>query len=112
MKKFVFSVVLLFIFISIPVLACDYVSKENIVLEGKVIEVDQCISRLLVVLNNAGIKTLESCCGHGRTDGYILTTDFFLIISKERGFDAVGRYSQFNLIAEDNAEKSSKARDK
>jgi hypothetical protein len=35
-------------------------------LGGKLRPVDQCISLLILQINLAGIKTIGSCCGHGK----------------------------------------------
>ena len=35
-------------------------------LDGKLKPVDQCISLLILQLNLFGIKTIGSCCGHGK----------------------------------------------
>ena len=37
--------------------------------------VDRCIAPLVAALNNAGIWTASSCCGHGREDGEIILQD-------------------------------------
>ena len=39
------------------------------------VPVDSCIAPLVQALNDAGIKTLASCCGHGKGDGDILLAD-------------------------------------
>lgn len=40
-------------------------------------------------LNKGGIETISSCCGHGRTDGYIYCKNYLLVVSKERNEIAV-----------------------
>ena len=37
--------------------------------------IDRCIAPLVQVLNNAGIYTANSCCGHGKGDGSIILHD-------------------------------------
>lgn len=37
--------------------------------------VDRCIAPIVEALNNAGILTASSCCGHGKTDGSIMLQD-------------------------------------
>lgn len=37
--------------------------------------VDRCIAPIVKALNDAGIYTAGSCCGHGKTDGSILLQD-------------------------------------
>lgn len=34
--------------------------------------VDACISRIVQALNDGGVCTIASCCGHGKGDGSIL----------------------------------------
>lgn len=35
------------------------------------VPVDACISHLVSMLNEAGVKTTGSCCGHGKAEGSI-----------------------------------------
>lgn len=37
--------------------------------------VDTCIAPIVMALNDAGIRTSQSCCGHGKTDGSISLWD-------------------------------------
>lgn len=39
--------------------------------DGRVVEVDACIAPLLQALNDAGIQTIDSCCGHGKREASI-----------------------------------------
>lgn len=41
----------------------------------KNIQVDGCISGILRALNNEGVSTLASCCGHGNSPGSIVLQD-------------------------------------
>ena len=67
------------------------------------VELDSCISQLVVALNEGGIKTTSSCCGHGKTDGYILCEDYLLIVCKERGEEVVNPYKRdWNEMAKIN----------
>ena len=34
-------------------------------------KIDKCIAPIVRALNSNGIYTTQSCCGHGKTDGYI-----------------------------------------
>jgi len=45
---------------------CEHNTYAYIWLDGKLQAVDQCISLLILQLNLSGIKTIESCCGHGK----------------------------------------------
>lgn len=38
-------------------------------------DIDSCIAPIVKALNDAGIATISSCCGHGREDGMILLAD-------------------------------------
>lgn len=42
---------------------------------SKKIEVDACIIQLVQALNDAGIETVASCCGHGNSPGSIVLRD-------------------------------------
>jgi len=42
---------------------------------GKLYNVDRCISELVLALNRKGIKTVASCCGHGKRPGNIVLED-------------------------------------
>jgi hypothetical protein len=48
------------------------------------IEVDACIAPIVKALNEAGVETIGSCCGHGKTDGSILLADGRELIIKAR----------------------------
>lgn len=45
---------------------CEHNTYSYLWLDGKLQAVDQCISLLILQLNLVGIKTIESCCGHGK----------------------------------------------
>ena len=50
----------------------------------KVVAIDTCIAPMVKALNNAGIVTISSCCGHGKSAGSIMLADGReLIIKKE-----------------------------
>ena len=51
---------------------CQRGEFEYCVVKGMRIEVDRCIAPIVNALNGAGIETVESCCGHGETEGHIL----------------------------------------
>jgi hypothetical protein len=44
------------------------------------VRVDACIATLVDALNNAGILTRQSCCGHGKCDGRIDLQDGRVLI--------------------------------
>lgn len=41
----------------------------------KIAQIDRCIASLVNALNLAGIRTDGSCCGHGKTPGWIVLND-------------------------------------
>ena len=46
---------------------CEHNTYSYVWLDGKLKAIDQCISLLVLQLNLFGIKTINSCCGHGKT---------------------------------------------
>lgn len=36
---------------------------------------DRCIAPLVKALNDGGLKTITSCCGHGQLPGYVVFAD-------------------------------------
>lgn len=47
-------------------------------------DIDSCIAPIVQALNDAGIYTAQSCCGHGKGDGEILLHDGRIIVIKKR----------------------------
>lgn len=45
---------------------CNHNEHSYVWLDGKLIAIDRCIALLILQLNLVGIKTLNSCCGHGK----------------------------------------------
>ena len=45
---------------------CEHNTYSYLWLDGKLQAVDSCIFILILQLNLAGIKTINSCCGHGK----------------------------------------------
>lgn len=52
---------------------CEW--NEQFEYEGKKFAVDSCIAPLIKALNDVGIKTVASCCGHGKRPGNIALKD-------------------------------------
>lgn len=48
--------------------------------------IDACILSTLHKLWNAGVKTIESCCGHNLTPGYIAVTEDSIIAMELMGY--------------------------
>ena len=56
------------------------------------VRVDACIAPIVEALNNDGILTRQSCCGHGKHDGSIELQDGrVLIIQRWKGFNMTWR---------------------
>jgi len=43
--------------------------------QGRRQEIDNCVLPELKILWSQGIKTIESCCGHNKSNGYIAVAD-------------------------------------
>ena len=56
-------------------------------LNGRLQEVDICIAKIVAALNAANIRTVASCCGHGKIPASIVLEDGREIIIKERKHD-------------------------
>lgn len=69
-------------------------SFRHLVLNGKECRIDSCIADIVLALNDCGIKTIASCCGHFNRWGNIVLDDGReLIIAPDydsaRAFDKV-----------------------
>ncbi len=51
---------------------CNTTKNVHLTL-GHDVQVDACIARFVQALNDAGIQTSTSCCGHGHADASFLT---------------------------------------
>lgn len=49
--------------------------KEIIRADGKRASCDACIHPIMQALNDAGLQTVASCCGHGKQTGNIMLKD-------------------------------------
>lgn len=49
-------------------------------------KIDACIAPIVKALNDGGVETVQSCCGHGRTPGRIDLTDGRILVMD---FDAL-----------------------
>ena len=49
----------------------SYTGKDRVDIK----KIDACIAPIVKALNEAGIRTDASCCGHGKTDGFISLHD-------------------------------------
>ncbi len=50
-------------------------SPDIQVISEKKFDIDCCISKIVKALNDVGLKTIASCCGHKRRPGSIILTD-------------------------------------
>ena len=58
--------------------------KPTPVQKRLVIKVDACIAPLIQMLNDYGIETVASCCGHGKTEGRIDFADGHVMLMPSR----------------------------
>lgn len=69
--------------LNVPIPAsCSHTGKFRWAIKG----VDRCIAPIVKALNDAGIHTGGSCCGHDKTDGFIALHDGTLITVKRDHF--------------------------
>jgi len=54
---------------------CRQNTTKFIEINGKNIEVDACLVKTIVALNQAGVETTSCCCGHGIRPGKIVLAD-------------------------------------
>ncbi|MEX2450931.1 MAG: hypothetical protein WD407_08765 [Rhodospirillales bacterium] len=54
---------------------------------GKVICIDWCIHHIVAALNAGGVRTVASCCGHGKQDGRVDLEDGRVLIVKSGGWN-------------------------
>ena len=69
----------------IPKQCCDvgtYDCQIPMSIGGRRYDIDICIADIVAALNAANIKTVASCCGHGRIDGVISLEDGREVIIK------------------------------
>lgn len=54
-------------------------------ISGRVQGIDYCISNIVASLNAGNIKTIASCCGHGRlSPSVILENDVWIVLMTEK----------------------------
>ena len=96
------TLLILFLLI-VPAVACEHgdtVPVRVVLSDGTwgLAKIDRCIAPLVAALNKGGIKTLSSCCGHGKEGltgrgktGYILCDKFLLEVHPQRTREDVQR---------------------
>jgi len=47
---------------------CEEGTKRKVIIEGEEVMIDACLAPLIQTLNDFGLRTIASCCGHGRTE--------------------------------------------
>lgn len=57
--------------------------------QGKLVGIDRCVSNKIKKLWDSGIITIESCCGHNKTEGYIAVENKSIEKMKELGFTEI-----------------------
>ena len=75
---------------------CKHGEFETIVINGREIPIDKCLVQYVKALNDAGIQTSMSCCGHGEGDGFILVyheEQYRLLIFCPEGEESLNRFA-------------------
>lgn len=62
--------------------AKTYANQACLPLNGKVQCIDWCIHQIVAALNAGGVRTVASCCGHGKMDGRIDLEDGRVLVIK------------------------------
>lgn len=71
---------------------CTWGDTTTVHVGDREVQVDCCIASIVQALNEGGVKTAMSCCGHGEGDGFIMLADGRLLsvlpqrAFKERGY--------------------------
>lgn len=54
---------------------CKHGNTKVIPIDGFPVAVDSCIAGIVEALNESGMRTVASCCGHGKRPGRISLAD-------------------------------------
>lgn len=54
---------------------CEWGDTVSVEVNGVTRSVDRCIATIVLALNNVGLTTVASCCGHGKCPGNIALAD-------------------------------------
>jgi len=71
---------------------CSWGDTVEVQVGDKRVDVDCCIASIVDALNQGGVRTAMSCCGHGEGDGFIMMADGRILAVlpqsafKERGY--------------------------
>jgi len=82
---------------------CRHGDRVKIRIGDKEQDVDRCLAPIIKALNEGGIKTAMSCCGHGEHDGFILCADedkyrLLIVVSEEESLERFEK--EFRRVAE------------
>lgn len=60
----------------------------------KAVGVDKCIADMVRALNDGGVKTVASCCGHGKIPGTIILADdqHLLLLDRTTAHEVIAAY--------------------
>ena len=58
-----------------PGSSATYAGQVCMPLNGRVQGIDYCIHKIVAALNAGGVRTVASCCGHGKMKGNIILED-------------------------------------
>lgn len=73
----------LVLILSLSCMACMHQDTRQISIEGRLVEIDSCLAPLVDALNKGGVKTISSCCGHGKGWGFVQLEDRLIIITPQ-----------------------------
>lgn len=61
-----------------------------------VVEIDYCVARLVAALEAGGLRSIASCCGHGKMPPTVLLEDrtYVVLLTEEEAIDAMKRYTR------------------
>jgi hypothetical protein len=74
---------------------CAWGDTTTVQIGDREVQVDNCLAAIVRALNEGGVATAMSCCGHGEGDGFIVLADGRILAVlpqpafKERGFQAM-----------------------
>lgn len=54
---------------------CKWGTTTRMIIRDKPVGVDSCIATLVIALNDGGLPTIASCCGHDKIPGVISLVD-------------------------------------
>ena len=76
---------------------CQHGEVEKVIIGDREVPIDKCIAPIVRALNNGGILTGISCCGHGEGDGAIMIyykEQYRLLIVCPEGKESLDRYER------------------